>query len=415
MSERTPKLLLDDPLKKESGSSEESDDGDDYSARTFSARQACACGALLIGALVIAVAVGCFAQKKTPPEEISTVFDIVRSKDDPLPFDVLTAETRRSETSFVMPGAPGMNFTNIGVGKQWGGLISKMQMYLDAAKERAASNPDRLLIFVDGGDVAYGGCNKSELMSRYKKLIEAGTGVGNNNEVPRVVAGGDFKMWPVFEPQSPSPVANAIQDGERYFQFKARHDRILRAFNATRYQYTPYHTTAKGVQKPDYSFLNSGFIMGPAAVLIEVLTCMRNVTFFGGVVLNDKNESIGRSGFYQGWHWHKRYYDDQLAMTECMFNNPGKITIDYTGLLALAMNGVTTDVLQSKENKLINRPYDKVQCFIHFNGEKTEVERAALRKWGFGPYDDAYWNPQQNTSCPHGFCKPPVTDPARRV
>eukprot|EP00928_Gymnodinium_smaydae_P039065 TRINITY_DN26776_c0_g3_i1.p2 TRINITY_DN26776_c0_g3~~TRINITY_DN26776_c0_g3_i1.p2 ORF type:complete len:137 (+),score=21.41 TRINITY_DN26776_c0_g3_i1:309-719(+) len=133
-------------------------------------------------------------------------------------------------------------------------------------------------------------------------------------------------------------------------------------------------------------------MMGPAKSLLKLLTCMNHTTW--------------ATKYYtaQGRVWHERYYDDQLAATECMFFNRDLAAIDYTGLMALAMNGVRPDVFESQMGVLKNKPFNEVQCFMHFNGMKTQIERAALRKWGFAHLGDKYWDPTQNTKCPHGFC-----------
>jgi len=108
----------------------------------------------------------------------------------------------------------------------------------------------------------------------------------------------------------------------------------------------------------EYKYVNSGFLMGPVGAMNKVLACMREVT-----PMDDG-------------------YDDQYALTQCMFRHPELITIDYSGSLILTMDGFQDSILVKHGAELRNVALNKTQCFIHFNsGLLSTMED----KWGLRP------------------------------
>merc|ERR1719321_2183648 len=56
---------------------------------------------------------------------------------------------------------------------------------MEFAQEVAERRPDQLVVFVDSGDVVYGGCDEEELIAAYKATVAASEGAS-------VVFGAEF-------------------------------------------------------------------------------------------------------------------------------------------------------------------------------------------------------------------------------
>lgn len=242
----------------------------------------------------------------------------------PTKIRLATVETRRPEGDFPVPGARGWSFTNLGAGKKWTGMVTKVDLYLAFARKWARRDPSQLLILADGGDVGFGGCDLDELWYSYHAVTGSSGGA-------RVVAGGDNSIWPHV----------LRRHAERYKPLVADRLAILDAFGLREDSFHPYQEFGL------YAYVNSGFIMGPARELESILGCMRDA----------------------GWGVAPGKFDDQYALTECMFRHPRKITVDYTGSIVLDMMGFKHDILHAHRGAIYNRVTGRRQCFVHGNGK----------------------------------------------
>mmetsp|Transcript_27213 Transcript_27213/g.71850 ORF Transcript_27213/g.71850 Transcript_27213/m.71850 type:complete len:699 (+) Transcript_27213:93-2189(+) len=259
------------------------------------------------------------------------------------PVHTLSYETRSKEHNMPMPGVPGRSFYNLGVGQPWDGFGSKVDGYIAWLTEQQKTSPQEIVILLDGGDIAFGGCSNEELLSRYHKVVKASNGA-------QVVAGAETEIYP-----------EALKNAARYQALEERRRNVLSAFDTDAGAYT-VAVTPEAHQRHvsehpwseniEYAYLNSGFLMGPVSALLGVLQCVRNIA--------------------PGW-WDAPWgstYDDQLALTECMLHDPSMITIDYSGTIVFSTWGINQDTLQVTEaGNVRNKVLGRDQCFLHFNGQ----------------------------------------------
>jgi len=254
--------------------------------------------------------------------------------------EVVTVETRNGQSSYPVPGIPGAYFRNLGAGRSWHGFITKVQLYHAFVKLQAAASPSKLIILADGGDLAFGGCSSKELLMRYQQTVAASGGA-------EVICGADSAIWPKhtkWHPEGPE-----VNDTWRYNRFEARMADML-AVAGLGGQPNPYEAF---MWRGPPQYVNSGFIMGPAAALLKILDCMLK---YGG----------------EG-----RDFDDQLALTECMFHRPESLAIDYGGSLVLTLQGFNKNIAKGHGGIVLNRVLAKSQCFLHFNA----FENKKLQEW----------------------------------
>jgi len=258
---------------------------------------------------------------------------------------VVTVETRNDNVSFPVPGILGAQFLNLGAGHEWRGFLTKVRLYHDHAARVAAANPEQVLIYADGGDVAYGGCSHEELLARYRHLAKASGGA-------EVICGADSAIWPKHT--SWHPKGPEIKDPWRYQHFKKRMVSVLEGLGIIGLKDNPYMPY---MWRGPPRYVNSGFVMGPARALLRVLDCMLQ---FGG----------------EG-----HAFDDQLALAECMFRFPRDIAIDYGGSLVLTLQGFNEDVAFGHQGAIVNRVTCSRQCFIHFNAFNHTLALQWLDRW----------------------------------
>lgn len=241
---------------------------------------------------------------------------------------VATVETRRNLSFFPVPGASSYEFRNLGVGRQWRSTITKVMLYSAWIRAQVLRDPDSLWILADGADVGFGGCTEDELLDHYINVVTASAGA-------QVVVGADNFIWPhVLRGQV-----------NKYASLHAKRPAVLDAFGLKANLYAPYQEAGT------YEYVNSGFLMGPASSLLEVLECM--VT--------------------KGWI-HSKHFDDQYALTECIFDMPTNITVDFTGSIVVDTMGFHHDLLYGYGGVVYNRATRRVQCFIHGNGGSFKMQ-----------------------------------------
>jgi len=258
--------------------------------------------------------------------------------------EVVTVETRNGNTSYPVPGIQGAYFHNLGAGEPWHGFITKVQLYHDFVKQQTAASPFKLVIIADGGDLAFGGCSRKELLARYQQTVAASGGAD-------VICGADSAIWPEhtqWHPEGPT-----VNDTWRYDRFQGRMTNVLTAVGLGA-KPNPY---AAYMWRDPPQYVNSGFIMGPAFSLLKILDCM-----------------LKRGG--EGAD-----FDDQLALTECMFHRPESVAIDYSSSLVLTLQGFRRDVAMGHGGIVFNRVIAKSQCFLHFNAFQHDNVKKWLQTW----------------------------------
>lgn len=225
-----------------------------------------------------------------------------------------------------MQGVPGRNFVNYAVGKQWHGMLTKTEAWLQGVKERAAANPDGLIILVDT-DIINGGCSDAVLRDRYERIVRVSGGAP-------IVVGGDLFQWPdipgFFE---------RFQDPA----MRARRNAVLTEFGMTGQELDAWRLP----NMASYFFVNSGFVMGPAWLLVKAIECSRVF----------------------GWLQQEHYFNDQGGMQQCASRHPNLITIDYTGSIVLATNGFKPGFLTVTQAGIYNTLLGGPQCFVHLDGQ----------------------------------------------
>jgi len=258
--------------------------------------------------------------------------------------EIVTVETRNGNTSFPVPGVQGAYFNNLGASATWHGFITKVQLYHDFVKQQVAASSSKLLILADGSDLAFGGCSKEELLLRYQQTVAASGGA-------EVICGADSAIWPKHTKwHSEGP---EINDTWRYGRFQGRMTDMLKALGMEG-ESNPYSAY---MWRGPPQYVNSGFLMGPASVLLKILDCM-----------------LRRGG--KG-----RDFDDQLALAECMFHRPESVAIDYGGSLVLTLQGFHKKVAMGHGGIFLNRVIAKAQCFLHFNAFEDENIKEWLQTW----------------------------------
>jgi hypothetical protein len=250
---------------------------------------------------------------------------------------VYTVETRMPRRSWPLQGTPGLAVQNLGLGRTWQGYRSKINAYSEKVRERAGlALPGEVWVLSDGGDMAWGGCTREQLLARYHAVVVASKGAA-------VVAGAENGIWPHGSPRNRS-----IAPGRRAA--------VLAAFRLTKDELGTRPYLSDGVTGHRRLPLleharhpNSGFLMGPPRALMEVLRCIEEHG-----ILPEKGE-----------------LDDQYGLAICMFFvMPDRITMDYTGSIVLNLVQMSPKVLHRHpdEDFVRNEVIDAAQCFVHGNG-----------------------------------------------
>jgi hypothetical protein len=268
-----------------------------------------------------------------PQDHVTAVTTDDSTDDAEAPFTGVrfaTVETRTYTQSFLL-GKNGPCIKNLGVNKAWRGYFTKMILFQAfVRKQMHEHGPDQLLALIDGADMIFGGCEPQDLVQRYWQVRNLSKGVS-------VVAGAENCNWPP-----------TIGDTGRYWNIRNRRLHMLKEQNLGQDPYANWYRGPKHAYCNGYFHANSGFLMGPAVDLLEVLRCMAGF----GRGKTDLDDTL---------------YDDQRGLVECLFRHPDKITLDYAGSIVLDMFGFNSDILWQNGTRLINKVTNTTQCFIHTN------------------------------------------------
>jgi len=149
------------------------------SALLAAAAAATACGALALGAK---------AWAPRPPVLSDVSGDVAAFELGALDAtNFVACSTYVQRRVFPVPGVPGRNFVNYAEGKGWH-LLTKTEAFLQGAKERAAADPNAIIMLIDT-DVVNGGCSDAVLRDRYERIVRVSGG-------EPVLVGADPYQWP---------------------------------------------------------------------------------------------------------------------------------------------------------------------------------------------------------------------------
>ncbi|CAJ1397780.1 unnamed protein product [Effrenium voratum] len=245
-------------------------------------------------------------------------------------------ETRSPDVVFRYQGAP-FEAANVGRNVAFQGLNTKTKQWLHFL---AGQSPDQLVLLTDANDVIFGGCDQKQLIRNYEAVATLGGAP--------VVMGAELGSRPE------RLMAN-------FSALESRRQRVLRAFAvpADGYAARADCTASFGPcsNPPAYQFLNSGFYMGPAKDVKEVLEAALD------------------------------YECDQDGAAEYMLLHPDKVTLDYAGALVLNLHNFHQDekLLKvetvNKQLRLHNQVTGMTQCFVHGNGNGKEFVSRLAARW----------------------------------
>jgi len=227
---------------------------------------------------------------------------------------------------------------NLGAGKVWTSNYQEKITFLKTYLEKP-ENKDKVVVFADGEDVIMGGCQKSELLEKYNGIVK--------RSGAKIIFGAE--LW-CFEPptqkglplpgwgQCPEP-ARAAWANEAYGE---KLDERIRLFQDER---------SLADKTTSLINLNSGFFMGPAGELLEMM----------------KYASDPKMWFKL--HNGTDYYGDQRMYSQYWLENPDKVTLDYGAELTLTAHGFKNDVWKVDESGNVhNAMFNRKQCLVHGSG-----------------------------------------------
>jgi hypothetical protein len=207
----------------------------------------------------------------------------------------------------------------------------------DKATELMSKGVRTPVIFIDGGDVLYGGCGESEFASRYRMTVENCGGA-------ELIFGAELNLYPDDQGTK-----------EHYMSFSGRWTSVLSAANLNESSYSKYVGCSGVCSTPQY--LNSGFVMGPPSLIHaaydDACNHFRKFECDGSI---HKQECNSEQRFLH------RYFFTHMKTT----------CLDYSSNMVLnlyAFNREASKTLFEVDGgKLWNTVARKYQCFVHGNG-----------------------------------------------
>jgi len=238
---------------------------------------------------------------------------------------------------------------NLGAGRPWQGLVTKVRVMRDWLEARPVPAGD-IVVFVDG-DVIYGGCALRQFKSRLSRILRATNA--------SIVFG--------VEAQCNDYSGDCWEDYPAKF-----YDRVLREFSLDKMQMqrsTDNMDEKVGRCRPEISprrcsshhelkFLNSGFYAGHAARVLHALKLW--LSLMESPLADDSNVELNPS--------------DQSAALVLMEQFPGMVALDYAAVLCANLYGLKADGLfEWNENvkSWFNSVNEQDVCFIHPNGKTS--------------------------------------------
>lgn len=248
-----------------------------------------------------------------------------------------------ADTKVALKGTNGSKYIeNVCTGAEWTGFNTKVEKYLERATQLVDQGlNDTLLVFMDGYDMAFGGCSHEEFINRYTKISVSSGGAP-------VISGVVLDIWPP-----------TTKDVINYGTFNVRRDRVLDAFQLKGKAIFEHGRLAGS------RFVNSGWLVGPPEHTRKVLACMLEM----GRVPYDFKTTLPRQPENWPRYGSNHNYDDQYGLTACMSKYPELIALDYTG--SLILNGLANydqDLFRAGDRVYNKAVGGSAQCFIHAYG-----------------------------------------------
>jgi len=238
----------------------------------------------------------------------------------------VTVETRGQSLAEKLGGLP---VHNVGLGQPWDGFRSKLTgplPFLRTLQAHAESEMD-MVVFFDGGDVMWGGCDLADFLDAYKRIAKrTGASVVFSAEI------NCFEQNCTRAPEIPEWVDELVKP--------------------------PWH-------KPTRKFLNSGFYMGPVRDVVKMLEWA-----------SSNYDSVP---FLQAHPWPVAGgggHGDQGVLAEYWLDHLQDVALDYGGELCLSLCFESPGMISvdTKRRAVINHALDRAQCMIHGNGPKSSKD-----------------------------------------
>lgn len=250
---------------------------------------------------------------------------------------VIVVETRQPDP-YYYSGAPDTETINSGAGQAWEGWQTKNCLMRKELEKLVAENPQQHAVLTDGADVTFGGCGEHHLLEAYRKTVMASDGAP-------IVLGAELGLYPGVD----HPGWHGLDVAKRYDDLEPRRRNVLREMGLAEDLYAKHAScTNTGIgpcsDPPRLKYANGGFRMGRVQDLLNLHT----------VLCNDRG-------------------DEQMKLTNLMFDLPGNITLDYTGSLVMNLHNFHEGAFQflHKETNgfVSNDVLGHAQCFVHGNGD----------------------------------------------
>jgi len=252
---------------------------------------------------------------------------------------IFQVDTRSSDEEVPAYGASMEDtITNIGAAGSWHGMSTKTCAIRDKANDLMSKGIRTPVIFVDGGDVLYGGCGESEFASRYNMTVDNCGGA-------ELIFGAELHLWP-----------NNVHVNEHYESISGRWKSVLSAANLNESSYSKYIGCSGPCSTP--RFLNSGFVMGPPSLIHAAYED----------ACNHLLQTRGNS--------------EQLWLHPFFIAHQKTTCLDYSNNLMLNLYKIKPKALRQlfevDRGKLWNTVASKYQCFVHGSGDgKAKIEEIA--------------------------------------
>ncbi|CAK0801234.1 unnamed protein product, partial [Prorocentrum cordatum] len=223
---------------------------------------------------------------------------------------IVTVETRAGDP-MRLPGRNSGNNSdaeveNLGAGQPWNYYRTKNGLMLEWLSKAVEKDPDAMAIMIDGGDMVFGGCDESFLMSKYQKILSASGGGPNM----KMVMGAETACFPFHNAKFFRD--NSTWEGRR----SAVNRQVENLADDWVLPWSPCGDTKIAPCDPEpqraYRYPNWGFVMGPVKDLQPLFE----------FVYNQGSNQVLDQALAQWW----------------MVTHPDRITLDYAGSMVLSLH-----------------------------------------------------------------------------
>ena len=207
----------------------------------------------------------------------------------------------------------------------------KHKAYLDFSAKISAQAPDDLVVFFDARDVMFAGNHPQQIAERFNEFRT------------QIVIGAEFGCWP--------PGSLCSRNISFYPDPYPRYTTLLKA------GYIQCDSTC--TQHPGYRFLNSGFTIGRAKSVRDMI------------------EAAMHSGKERLAYLHASLseYDDQYFLNHVFahMRNRFSITLDYNATLVLNLQRILERSFELTGKGVYSRGFEKYILFAHGNGNGKKM------------------------------------------